>query len=101
MTIWLSFTIPTGNQSQLKQQEDREKWVRAILGPCSQELANEGGRRGEVFPRTQTCIDAGLCCRHGGRGMEEVTGPEGLLGACSCQLCTNSPTSSVSFPAGK
>lgn len=25
-------------------------------------------------------------------------GPGGWLGACSCQLCTNSATSSVSFP---
>lgn len=49
----------------------------------------------------QTCMEAGLCCRHGGRGREAVTGPGGLLGTCSCQLCTNSPTSSVSFPAEK
>lgn len=54
-----------------------------------------------VLSRTQTCMDAGLCCRHGGRGGEVITGPGGLLGTCSCQLCTNSPTSSVTFPAGK
>lgn len=53
LTTWLSFTIPTGIQSQLKQQEDREKWVRAILGPCSQELANEdaGGGRSSLGHR--------------------------------------------------
>ena len=43
----------------------------------------------------------GVCCRHGGRGREEVVGPGGWLGACSCQLCTNSATSSVSFPVGQ
>lgn len=28
-------------------------------------------------------------------------GPGGWFGTCSCQLCTNSATSSVSFPVGR
>lgn len=53
------------------------------------------------LPRIQTCMVPRLCCRHGGRGREEVVGPGGWLGARSCQLCTNSATSSVSFPVGE
>jgi len=63
-----------------------------------------GGVRGPELggqPRSHTCMVPGVCCRHGGRGREEVVGPGGWLGACSCQLCTNSATSSVSFPVGQ
>jgi hypothetical protein len=91
---------PTGNPNLSKRKaEDKGKgpWVCTIQGPVTNSSLLGRG----VLPRTQTCMDAGLCCRHGGRGREVVTGPGGLLGTCSCQLCTNSPTSSVTFPAGK
>lgn len=58
---------------------------------------NQGG---DNLPRVQTCMVPRLCCRHGGRGRAKVVGPGGWLGANSCQLCTNSATSSVSFPVG-
>lgn len=60
-----------------------------------------GGVGGGTLPEAQTCMVPALCCRHGGRGREEVVGLGGWLGACSCQLCTNSATSSVSFPGGE
>lgn len=60
-----------------------------------------GWVQGGTLPRVQTCMVPGLCCRHGGRGREGVVGPGGWLGACSCQLCPNSATSSVSFPGGE
>lgn len=55
---------------------------------------------GGNLPTVQTCMAPRRCCRHGGRGREKVVGPGGWLGASSCQLCTNSATSSVSFPVG-
>lgn len=91
---------PTGNPNVSKrkvQNKGKGPWVRAIQDPVTNSFLLGWG----VLSRTQTCMDAGLCCRHGGRGGEVIIGPGGLLGTCSCQLCTNSPTSSVTFPAGK